>query len=102
MKYRIVLNGVVQGVGCRSLVRGVAKKMNVGGCVRNMENGSVEVYVEAAADKFVENLVAEIKRTTENTMVDIMNVKIYNEDQNEFYSSKPPKDYSEFRIEHSF
>ena len=102
MKYRIIINGVVQGVGCRALVRNAAKKMHLGGCVRNLGTGEVEAYVETPADKILNNLVEEIKRAAENTMVDIMNIQVYNEDQNEYYSGRPPKEFSNFAIEHDF
>ena len=93
MKYRIVLNGAVQGVGCRSLVRSVAKRMNLGGVVRNLDSGEVEVYIEAFGDKIAEKFVDEVRRAAQNTTIDIMNAQIFDEDQNEYYSSRPPKDY---------
>ncbi len=102
MKYRIVINGVVQGVGCRALVRGVGRKMHLGGVVRNLDTGEVEAYIEADAEKIIENFIGEIKRAAENTAVDIMKIEVFNEGQNEFYSSRPPKEFGEFRIEHEF
>ena len=39
---RYVISGRVQGVGFRYFVRSKAKKMNVGGWVRNLPDGSVE------------------------------------------------------------
>lgn len=98
MKYRVVFNGVVQGVGCRAIVRAVAKGMHLGGITRNLESGGVEAYIEAPAGKVAEKLVEEVKRASENTAIEIMKTTIYTEDDNEFYLSKPPSDYSSFRI----
>ena len=100
MKYRIIFNGVVQGVGCRALARSVGRKMNLCGLVRNLESGEVEAYVEATDDDRIQEFVDLIKKSSEETAVDIMKVQVYNEGQNEFYSGKPPKEFGEFRIEY--
>ncbi len=89
MKYQIVINGIVQGVGCRALVRSVGRKMNLSGVVRNLENGEVEAYVEARDDDRIQEFVDLIKKSSEETAVDIMKIQVYNEGQNEFYSGKP-------------
>ena len=102
MKYRIVFNGAVQGVGCRALVRAVGRKMNLGGVVRNLESGEVEAYVEAAEDGVIREFVDLIKKSSEETAVDIMKIQVFNEGQNEFYSRKPPKEFGEFRIEYEY
>ncbi len=100
MKYRIIFNGVVQGVGCRAVVRTVAKQMRLGGITRNLQDGTVEAYIEVVGQKVVDNFVSEVKKITQGTMIDIMKVTVYSEDEPGFLSSKPPSDYESFRIEH--
>src|SRR3990167_5213965 len=100
MKYRIIFNGVVQGVGCRQVVRTVAKQMRLGGIARNLNDGTVEAYIEVVGEKVVDNFVAEIKKICQGTMIDIMKVTVYSEDEPGFLSSRPPADYETFRILH--
>jgi len=47
---RYVVRGVVQGVGYRWFTEKVAQLMGVEGWVRNVEDGSVEVYAVADAE----------------------------------------------------
>jgi acylphosphatase len=50
VKANIHVYGNIQGVGYRVLVKNVARLMNVRGLVRNLEDGSVEVFAEAEED----------------------------------------------------
>lgn len=53
----IIIKGKVQGVGFRAKVEHFAKKLGVNGSVRNLSDGSVEVYAQGAEeelDKFVD------------------------------------------------
>ncbi len=44
---RIVLRGIVQGVGMRFYIQNLARKMGVKGYVKNLANGDVECVGEA-------------------------------------------------------
>jgi len=50
VKANVRAYGSVQGVGCRVFVKSVARLMNVRGLVRNLQDGSVEVFAEAEED----------------------------------------------------
>ena len=50
---RYVISGRVQGVGFRYFVRSQAKKMNLGGWVRNLPDGRVESVVTAESEVLV-------------------------------------------------
>ncbi len=102
MKYRIVLNGVVQGVGCRYLVKAAAKKFHLGGIARNTEKGEVEIYTESNSDQIIQQFIETIKNSAKNTMIDIMKVAVYTEEQNEFLMGKPPREYRDFVIDAGF
>lgn len=43
----MVVNGDIQCVGYRALVKQVARKLGVKGVVRNLDNGTVEIFCEA-------------------------------------------------------
>jgi acylphosphatase len=53
MTRRYVISGRVQGVGFRYFVRSQAKKMNIGGWVRNMPDGGVEAVATAEREVLV-------------------------------------------------
>jgi acylphosphatase len=44
LKVIITVHGIVQGVGYRDYVRRVARRYGVTGSVRNVSDGSVEIY----------------------------------------------------------
>ena len=52
---RYLISGLVQGVGYRFFARTAAQREGLGGSVRNLEDGRVDVWVEgdqAALDRF--------------------------------------------------
>ncbi len=57
---RVVVEGLVQGVGFREFTRRAALRLNVSGWVRNRSDGAVEAALQGpAAD--VEALIAEMR-----------------------------------------
>jgi len=57
-RIRCVVRGRVQGVGFRWFVLQEAERLGLGGVVRNLRDGSVEVLAEGSADA-----LAELERT---------------------------------------
>jgi len=53
-KARIIVDGVVQGVGYRALVKQVARQLSLKGLVRNLEDTKVEIFCEGSRDKIEE------------------------------------------------
>ncbi|MCL5680212.1 MAG: acylphosphatase [Candidatus Marsarchaeota archaeon] len=51
---KITVHGVVQGVGYRALVRGIALRMDIAGYAKNMPDGSVEVLAIGEEQKLNE------------------------------------------------
>ena len=45
-RYYIVYEGIVQGVGFRWKLMNIAKRHNLTGYVRNLDNGNVEVEIQ--------------------------------------------------------
>jgi acylphosphatase len=58
---RIVVEGVVQGVGYREFTRRAALRLNVSGWVRNRPDGAVEALIRGPPAS-VEALIAEMRR----------------------------------------
>ena len=48
VKARLIVKGNVQGVGYRVLVKLFARRLRVSGLVRNLDDGSVEVFVDGS------------------------------------------------------
>ena len=48
---RVVVHGHVQGVGFRFHVLNEAEKLDVGGWVRNRDDGTVEVFADGDSDR---------------------------------------------------
>jgi len=50
VRYRVLVSGLVQGVGFRDSCRRTAERQGVSGWVRNLRDGSVEAVFEGPAD----------------------------------------------------
>lgn len=57
----IILQGRVQGVGCRWLCKMLADKLNIAGTVSNLDNGDVEIYAQGSQES-LDIFVSEIKK----------------------------------------
>ena len=56
-----IFAGRVQGVGFRVTMRAIALKLGIQGTVRNLPNGTVELYAQASRE-ILEELVSSIQR----------------------------------------
>jgi len=78
LQVTLVSKGEVQGVGYRAYVEFVAKKMRIGGWVRNLPDGNVEtaaiVEDEEQLKKFIEEI--GIKARGKNLGINVEEVKI--------------------------
>jgi acylphosphatase len=72
---KINVYGTVQGVFFRQFLKDKADEIGVRGIVRNLENGSVEAYIEGVDDK-VKEIVSAIKKGPPNSK--IKDIKIQN------------------------
>jgi acylphosphatase len=70
---RVVVEGVVQGVGYREFARRAALRLNVSGWVRNRSDGAVEALLRGSrAD--IEALIAELRNGPRLAAVDSLSV----------------------------
>lgn len=66
---RILVTGKVQGVGFRNFVRVTAKYGNVKGLVRNLKDGTVEIFTDAE-EADIKKLVEKLKLGNQTSKVE--------------------------------
>ncbi len=86
-RVEIVVTGIVQGVCFRAETRDFAYTIGVGGTVRNLPNGSVEITAEGDKEN-LEKLIKYARKGPSSAQVYNISVKW----------EKPKKDFSQFRI----
>ena len=101
MHARLIVSGNVQGVGYRTLVRQISKRMRVTGIVRNLPEGDVEIYCQCSdketLDKFIEQV--DVKATTDNVFaVHVDSITSYNEGEANY--GEPDTDFKSFKIDY--
>ena len=82
----IIAKGIVQGVGFRYTVRNAAFLLGINGCVKNLDDGSVEIIAEGTRPN-IDSLVQGIRNAKEPAMVADVSVS-YEEVPDEFESFK--------------
>ena len=91
MKVRLIAKGIVQGVGFRYFVRGRALKNNIKGLVRNLPDGSVEIFAEGDEGN-LSNFIEEV-RFAEGSLASVDALDVYKEGENGF--KEPWKEYGD-------
>ena len=85
--YEVVVSGIVQGVGYRFYTKLMADRLDIGGNVKNLKNGDVQLTI-AMSDSEKEKFVRQLWRGTQFskvTKVDVREMGYYNsEDFSEF------------------
>jgi acylphosphatase len=93
VKKRIIVKGNVQGVGYRVLVKRYAQNMGIKGVVRNLKDGSVEIFCESpetVLERFLKGI--DIKRRDENMLsVNVENIEVFDEGSKGYKAGRPPK-----------
>lgn len=74
VRAHVLVEGEVQGVGFRAGALNIAHRLRVGGSVRNLTDGRVEVVIEGDRDK-VENMVRWCNRGPSSAYVRNVNVE---------------------------
>lgn len=73
-RWHIFFSGRVQGVGFRYTSRQVAQRYDVGGWVKNLPNGSVEMIVEGPPEQ-LKKYVADVAESTHGHVADMQVTK---------------------------
>ena len=101
MRARLVISGNVQGVGYRTLVKQIAKRMRVTGVIRNLEDGDVEVYCQSPDDGIFEKFLDRIEKkatTDDEFAVHVDSIELYREGESEY--GEPNTDFKSFKIDY--
>lgn len=99
-KARVVVDGVVQGVGYRALVKQAARQLGLKGLVRNFEDTKVEVFCEGQEDK-IRELLRQLDRKTESgdmLGINVTGIECYWEGQSNYRPAW--KEYGGFEIDY--
>jgi len=90
-KFRLLVQGDVQQVGFREYIKKLSQKFKAKGCVRNLDDGSVEIYC-----LIDENLVEAYKEGITKGPGKVEEIFVYSEAKPEF--GTPPCDFSKFKV----
>lgn len=100
VKARIIVDGVVQGVGYRALVKQIARQLGLKGLVRNIEDTKVEIFCEGPASKINELLEKiDVKGRPEDYMsVNVTDMKRFWEGEDGYREAWKP--YRGFEVDY--
>jgi acylphosphatase len=99
-KARIIVDGTVQGVGYRALVKQTARQLGLKGLVRNGEGRTVEIFCEGQHDR-IKEFVQKIDRKAKAEdflSVNVSEVKCFFEGDKGY--RRAWKEYAEFEIDY--
>jgi len=65
---KIIVSGIVQGVGFRYFIARLASELGLNGYVKNLWNGDVEIYAEGRIE-FIEEIVKKAKEGPSHSRV---------------------------------
>ena len=82
-KIRAIVSGKVQGVSFRIYTRAQARQLGVGGYVRNLSNGQVEIVAAGEAEQ-VDALIDWAKSGSPSAVVKNLAVEVIANDSEEF------------------
>ncbi len=75
MKVYCIVHGFVQGVGYRAFVKMKANQLGIAGSVRNLDDGTVEIFAKAdkaALDEFIDEISKGIHGSVEVMQIEVM------------------------------
>jgi acylphosphatase len=99
---RIVVSGVVQGVGYRALVKQAGRQLGLKGLVRNLGDAKLEIFCEGPSDKIKQflNKIDRKAKAEDFLSVNVSEVKCSFEGEQGFQPAW--KTYKEFEIDYGF
>lgn len=80
--YKVILKGLVQGVGFRYFAHQRAEALGLKGWVKNLATGEVEVVVQGGKDTVNTFIFSDLKQGPSGARVNDMSVDEYKKDNN--------------------
>lgn len=91
IKRRMIVKGNVQAVGFRALIKQFARNLGVKGTVKNLDDGTVEIYCEceeAIYEKFKKKINLKAYDPDDPLLINVTDIEENNEDWDGFDSSR--------------
>ncbi|MCG2827324.1 MAG: acylphosphatase, partial [Thermoplasmatales archaeon] len=101
IRARAVVDGNVQGVSYRALVKQVARRLGVKGLVRNLEERGVEIFCESSNESVLQNFVKMIDKKgdrEEPFSLNVEKINIYREGKKGYVN--PPVQFKTFDVDY--
>lgn len=101
IKARMIVEGNVQGVGYRALVKQVARRMGIKGWVRNLEDGTVEIYCQAdktAIEAFRERIYRKTRNSEDVFSLNVEKIQLCSEGEEGYIA--PKAKFEAFKIDY--
>ena len=99
-RQRLVIRGTVQGVGYRALVRQVARRLGIRGLVRNLPDGTVEIFCDGPKPTLAKfrKLIAMKSERHDLFNIDVTHVQAYSQGDNGYVGA--PKTFQTFEVDY--
>lgn len=80
-RYNIIVSGRVQGVGFRYFVQALAKKLDLKGWVKNLDNGNVQMELQTKEDN-LDLIIDKLKKGNGFSKISDLKIKVVEEVDN--------------------
>ncbi len=80
-RYNIIVSGRVQGVGFRYFVLALAKKLDLKGWVKNLDNGNVQMELQTKEDN-LDLIIDKLKKGNGFSKISDLKIKVVEEVDN--------------------
>lgn len=101
IKARIVVEGNVQGVGYRALIKQIARRMKIRGGVKNLDDGTVEIYCDTDKEtfqKFKEAIEIKAKKPEDIFAINVEKIDVKFKGESGYIS--PEKELGLFELDY--
>jgi len=102
--FRLIVEGDVQGVAYRAYVKRVANSQEIKGIVRNLKNGTVEIFCKCTPkklDEFKELIKKKRKDKTDIYIPNVKNIRVYSKEEEQYSkNTTPPIIFEQFKIDY--